>query len=55
VKRAAGFEFAAGFLELYAVAKHLDDICSRDQIVYKVLWYQAAHFVPKNSSARCVF
>ena len=45
MKRATGFEFAPGFLELYAATEHLDDICSRDQIVDKMLWYQAAHII----------
>ena len=43
VKRAAGLELAARFLELYAAADHLDDIRPGDQIVDEVLWYQAAH------------
>jgi hypothetical protein len=51
VKRAAGLEFAASFLELDAAAKHLNDICSRDQIVDEVLWYQAAHNIVNGYSA----
>jgi hypothetical protein len=39
VKRATGFVFTASFLERYAAAEHLDNIGSRNQIVYEVLWY----------------
>jgi hypothetical protein len=37
------FVFAAGFLQLNALAQNFNDIGSRDQIVYEMLWNQAAH------------
>jgi len=37
VKWTAGLEFPAGLLELGAAADNLDDICSCDQIIDKIL------------------
>jgi hypothetical protein len=43
MKRAAGFEFAAGLLELNPVAEHFDDIGPCDELIDEMLWYQSAH------------
>ncbi len=43
VKRAAGFEFLAGFFERHAAADQLDDVGAGDQLVDEVLWDAAGH------------
>ena len=45
MKRAAGLEFAARFLELHAPANDLDDVGAGDQIVDEILRNQSGHSV----------